>query len=431
LTFFSIFELGSLLSGAATSSSFLIVGRAIAGIGAAGLMSGTLSIVAVVVSMRLRALYTGVLSAMFGVAMISGPLLGGAFTQHVSWRWVFYINLPVGGVTIFALILMFHPPTRKIESDPLKEKLARLDLIGAAIFIPGVIMILMALQWGGVTYPWNSPRIIGLFVGGGILLVIFTVWQRRTKDMAMIPPAIFTQRSVFWACLCAMFGMGSQAMLGLWMPEWFQVIKGNTPVDSGIHMLPSMLAQTVSAIISGVGITLLGYYNPFIIAGPALMSIAQGLLATLQVTSGSAEWIGFQVINGIGAGMFITGPMIAIQAVLSPADTPVGLAIVTFFQMFGGALTAAISQTIFSSQLLKELAKNVPDVNVGTLLAAGTAAIHTVVTPEQLPGILKSYNTALVTPFYLGASITAVSCLCALGLEWVNIKGKKMGPSAS
>jgi hypothetical protein len=365
---------------------------------------------------------------------------------------VFYINLPIGGVTILALIFMFNPPTRKVESDPIQEKLKRLDLIGASVFIPGVIMILMALQWGGVTYPWSSGRIIGLFVGGGVLVVVFIIWQRRAGDKSMIPPAIFMQRTVFWACLCGAFGMGSITMFGLWLPEWsvtplvrhacetytnfvcqyyrFQVIKGNSPVDSGIHMLPSMLAQTVAAIISGIGITVLGYYNPFIIAGPALLSIASGLLSTLKADSGSAEWIGYQIISGLGGGCFVTAPMIAVQAVLSPAATPTGIAIVTFFQMFGGALIAAVSQTVFNEQLLKQLAKNAPDVDVATLLAAGTAAIRKVVTPEQLPGILESYNTALLDPFYLGAAVTAISCFCALGLEWVSVKGKKLSSGA-
>jgi hypothetical protein len=186
----------------------------------------------------------------------------------------------------------------------------------------------------------------------------------------------------------------------------------------------------VAAIASGVGITALGYFNPFIIAGPVLMSIAAGLLTTLKVDSGSAEWIGYQIINGFGAGFFITAPMIAVQTVLNPADTPVGLAIVTFFQMFGGALIAALSQTIFNELLLKELAKNVPDINVATLLAAGTAAIHKAATPEQLPGILQSYNVALLYPFYLGAGVTALSSLCALGLEWVSVKGKTLSSAA-
>lgn len=430
MSFFFVFEFGSLLSGVATSSAMLITGRAIAGAGAAGLMSGTLSIVGVVVTLRLRALYTGILSSMFGVATIAGPLLSGVFTQHVSWRWVFLVNLPIGGFIIVVLMFMFQPPTRKVEQDPLKERIRRLDLIGAAMFIPSVIMLLLALQWGGLTYPWNSGRIIGLFVGGGIILIIFSVWQWRTGDVAMIPPPIFTQRSVFWACLCAMFGMGAQMMLGLWIPEWFQAVKGNSPVQSGVHLLPSMLAQTVSAIISGAGITMLGYYNPWVIAGPALMSIACGLFTTWDVNTGSAYWIGYQVIYGLGAGIFITGPIVAVQTVLTPANTPVGISTVTFFQFFGGALFSALSQTIFNEQLLKQLAKNVPGVNVAALLAAGTAALETVATPDQLPGILKSYNRALLDPFYLAAAIDAVSCFCALGLEWVNVKGKNLASGA-
>lgn len=431
MAFFFIFELGSLTSGAAASSEMLITGRALAGAGAAGLMSGTLSIIAVVVSVRLRALYTGILSSTFGIATIAGPLLGGAFTQHVTWRWVFYINLPVGGVTILALIYMFHPPTRKVESDSMKERIKRLDLLGATMFIPAVVMILMALQWGGLTYPWDSGRIIGLLVGGGIILIIFAVWQWRIGDMAMIPPSIFAQRSVFCASLTAMFGMGAQTILTLWMPEWFQVIKGDMPVQSGVHLLPALLAQTVSAIVSGALITVLGYYNPWIIAGTALMSIGSGLFTTFEEGTGNSYWIGYQVIYGLGAGMFLTGPLVAVQVVLSPSDTPVGIAIVTFFQMFGGALFVALSQTIFNEQLLKQLAKNVPGIDVAALLDAGTAAIRTVVTPEQLPGILESYNRALLDPFYLAAAITAASVFCAFGLEWVNVKGKKLAAGAA
>lgn len=220
---FLIFEIGSAISGAATSSEMLIAGRAIAGIGAAGLMSGTLSIVAVVVTLRLRALYTGILSSMFGVALICGPLVGGAFTQHVSWRWVFWINLPLGIVTIAALVFFFKPPTRPVEKDTVQERVKRLDLIGVSVFIPAIVMILLALQWGGITYPWNSGRIIGLFVGGVVILICFGIYQSRKGDMAMIPPAIITERTVLLASIAALWGMPAMTLLGLWMPEWFQV----------------------------------------------------------------------------------------------------------------------------------------------------------------------------------------------------------------
>lgn len=136
MTFFAIFELGSALSGAATSSPMLITGRSIAGTGAAGLMSGVLSIIAVVVPLRLRPIYTGILAAMLGISTIAGPLIGGAFTEHVTWRWVFYINLPVGGVTVAALVFMFDPPNRRVEQDPIMERIKRLDLPGQLCLCP-------------------------------------------------------------------------------------------------------------------------------------------------------------------------------------------------------------------------------------------------------------------------------------------------------
>ncbi|KAF2008162.1 MFS general substrate transporter [Amniculicola lignicola CBS 123094] len=426
LSFFLIFELGSVLSGAATSSTMLIVGRAIAGVGAAGLMSGTLSIVAVVVSLRMRALYTGILSSLFGISTIAGPLLGGAFTQHVSWRWIFYINLPIGGVTIGALMFFFNPPTRVVETDAVVDRIKRLDIIGSLLFIPAVIMILMGLQWGGVTYAWSSSVIIGLFVGAGVILIIFAFWQWHAGDMAMIPPSILLQRTVLWASIAAMFAMGAQVILSLWLPEWFQAVKGDTPVQSGVKLLPAMLAQVVSSILSGVLITKLGYFNPWLLAGTALMSIGSGLISSFEPNTGSSYWIGYQVIYGFGAGMFLTAPIVAVQAVLSAAQTPVGISTVTFFQMFGGALFSGISQTIFNEQLVKELVKNIPGVNIGKLLAAGTAGVHKVVSPEELVGVVRSYNTAILDTFYLGAAVTAIAFFCAFGLEWVSVKGKNL-----
>jgi hypothetical protein len=426
MVFFLIFEIGSIISGAATSSPMLIIGRAIAGAGAAGLMSGTLSIIAVVVELRLRPLYVGIISGVFGISTIAGPLLGGAFTQHVSWRWVFYINLPVGGVTMVALMFFFNPPIRAVEQEPVIDRVKRLDLIGAALFIPGVIMILLALQWGGVSYPWDSGRIIGLFVGAGVILIIFCAWQWKVGVDGMLPTDIFLQRTVFWAAIAAMFGMSAQIELGLWMPEWFQVIKGNSPVKSGVNLLPAMLAQVIASVISGGLITQIGYTNPFVIGGPVLMSIGAGLFSTLEVDSPSAKWIGYQVIFGLGSGFFLTAPLVSVQAVLSPEKTSVGISTITFFQMFGGALSGGISQTIFNEKLIKELMKNVPGIDVQKLLAAGTIAIHKVVTPEQLPGVLLSYNSAITTTFYLGAAATATAFFVSWGLEWVSVKGKNL-----
>lgn len=156
------------------------------------------------------------------------------------------------------------------------------------------------------------------------------------------------------------------------------------------------------------------------------MSIGSGLITTFEVDSSSSYWIGIQVVYGLGVGCFMTAPLVAVQAVLSAEKTPIGISTVTFFQMFGGALFAAVSQTIFNEQVVKQLTKNAPGVDVLKLLAAGTTAVRRIVTPEQLPGVLQSYNVALLAPFYLAAAVTAVAFFCSFGLEWVSVKGKNL-----
>lgn len=220
-------------------------------------------------------------------------------------------------------------------------------------------------------------------------------------------------------------------MLGLWMPEWFQVVKAASPVQSGVNLLPAMLAHTIIAIVVGVLTTKIGYCNPFILMGLVFMSIGSGLFTTFEVGTGSPRWIGYQVLYGLGAGQFMTGPLLAVQSVLSPADTPVGVATVSFFQMFGGAFFTGVSQTIFNQQLIKELLKNVPGVDIAQLLAAGTAAVHKVASPDELPGIVLSYNRAILDPFYLAAAVTATAFFCALGIEWINVKGKNLVAEAA
>lgn len=161
------------------------------------------------------------------------------------------------------------------------------------------------------------------------------------------------------------------------------------------------------------------------------MSIACGLFTTFEVTTGSPQWIGYEVIFGFGAGLYITAPMIAVQSVLSPADTPIGIATVSFFQMFGGSLFAAISQTIFNEQLVKQLGKNVPDIDIQALLAAGTIGVGKVASLEQMPGVLRSYNIALMDPFYLAAATSAIGFCVALGLPWKSVKGKNLAAGAA
>lgn len=212
LCFFGVFELGSLLCGAAASSNMFIIGRAVAGLGGAGLMNGALSIIAASVPLQKRPLYMGFMMAFSQLGMLFGPLIGGALTQYATWRWCFYINLPVGAVV--AAVLCFTPVPSGPEKTESKKFdlgafLRSLDLIGFALFAPAIIQLLLALQWGGTKFSWNSSTVIGLFCGGAATTLVFSVWEYFKGDDAMIPFSM-VRRRVFWSsCLTVFFTFAS------------------------------------------------------------------------------------------------------------------------------------------------------------------------------------------------------------------------------
>lgn len=203
----AIFEVGSLICALAPNSVALIIGRAVAGVGSAGLFSGAMLIVAQTAPLERRPVYAGTLAGMYGVASVAGPLMGGAFTDHLSWRWCFYINLPIGGLTILFILMFFKAPRSVKSTYGFRDQVSQLDLPGTAFFLPGVICMLLALQWGGTTYAWNSGRIIALFLLSGLLILCFIGTQIWGKDKATIPPRLIKNRNV-WGGAFFTFCMG-------------------------------------------------------------------------------------------------------------------------------------------------------------------------------------------------------------------------------
>lgn len=343
LSAIAIFELGSLICGVAPTSEVLIIGRAIAGLGCAGIFSGALIIIAHSVPLRKRPIYTGLIGAMYGIASVAGPLMGGAFTDHATWRWCFYINLPIGAVAVIVIVLFFTPPNRaKADKLSNSDKLKEFDLIGTAILLPGIVSLLLALQWGGSKHKWGSPTIIGLIVCAAVLLASFMGVQFWRGEKATIPPRILKQRSIAFGSVVS-FSVGSAFMLLVfYLPIWFQAIKGVSATQSGIRNLPLILGVTIFSIVGGVGVTILGYYTPFMIVGAAVSAIGVGLLTTFEVDTGSAMWIGYQAICGSGLGLVMQLPLIAAQTVLNLEDVPTGTSCIIFFQTLGGALFISV-----------------------------------------------------------------------------------------
>ncbi|KAJ7506284.1 MFS transporter [Mycena galericulata] len=336
----TIFELGSLICGVAPNSNALIIGRAIAGLGSTGILDGALIIVANTVPLRKRPIYTGIIAAMYGIASVAGSLMGGAFTDKLTWRWVFFINLPLGGVALFVIILFFKTPgaKRKSESMPLLARINQFDPLGTLVFIPAIVCLLLTLQWGGSKYPWGNGRIIALFVVFGVLISIFIGIQIWKQDMGTVPPRILKQRSIMagtWYTLC----MGASFLIFVYF------IKGVSAVKSGIDYLPMILSLVVASLLSGGIIAATGYYTPFLIMSSVLMAVGAGPLSTLTVHTGHAHWIGYQVIYGLGVGFGIQQPVMAAQTVISMQDIPTGTSLVMFMQTLGIRLGSFLLMT--------------------------------------------------------------------------------------
>ncbi|KAL2839754.1 major facilitator superfamily-domain-containing protein [Aspergillus pseudoustus] len=426
-----LFELGSLICGVAPSSIALIIGRAVAGVGGSGLYVGSLLIVSVIIPANKRPLYNGILSSLYATAGVFGPLIGGALTDYASWRWCFYINLPIGGVTGFFILLLFHAarPTKQRHSSA-REQLLELDIVGLIMFIPALISLLLALQWGGAEYPWHSWRIILLIIVFGVLILAFAGVEYWQKDRATIPVGLIRRRDVWGTGLFSFFLVGSIVIFTYYLPIWFQSVKGTSATMSGVMNIPLIVSVAITAMLAGWAVSAVGYYTPFMYACAVIASIGAGMLSTLTVGSGHPAWIGFQALYGIGAGIGFGLPIAVIQVSLPTDKISSGTAIITFIQGLTGALCNFIAQSVFQTQLMRVLMEKAPNLDADKLMDSGATMLRHLVEPDMLPAVLDAYNTAIMRVFTLGAGLAAASVLGVLPLRWVNVKEKKLEPAA-
>ncbi|KAK5320389.1 hypothetical protein LTR70_004616 [Exophiala xenobiotica] len=418
-----VFEIGSAICGAAPNSNALIVGRAIAGLGNAGLFQGAVIIIVYIVPLHKRPQYMGLLGMVFGISSAVGPLLGGAFTDGPGWRWCFYINLPFGGVVLLALMHFLHIPEEMVKKKhtTFKEKVTQLDPIGTFCFLPSIICLLLALQWGGVTYDWSDPRIVALLVLFGVLLIAFILVQAWRRDNATVPPRIILHRSILAGVWFSFCNGGSMQTIFYFLPLWFQAIKSATAVKSGIMNLPMVLGLVIASVTAGFLTRKLGYYTPWMLLSSVLTPIGAGLISTFTPHTGHAKWIGYQALFGLGFGAGTQQPSVAAQAILPRKDVSTGAALMMFFQTLGGAVFTSVGNNLFDSQLQRDLA-SIRGINVGSVESAGATALRNMVPSSLLPEVLLGYNDALRNTFYLGTALSAVSIFGALAMEWKSVK---------
>ncbi|KAK3651795.1 hypothetical protein LTR22_011964 [Elasticomyces elasticus] len=506
ISFFAVFELGSLLCGVATSSKMLIVGRAIAGMGTAGLQNGAMTIISACVPLHKRPALLGICQGFAQLGLVFGPLIGGALTQYTTGRWsvdrsptqyncsadqfrCFYINLPIGGVAGALLVLTRGVPdahSKPPAMEVFRDLHHKLDLIGFVLLSPAIIMALLALQWGGNVYAWDSATIIGLFCGAAGNLLVWAAWNWWKKDDALIPVSMVRRTQVWSGSLVVGFLMSSLYIFVYYLPVcipprvapahvdahqiYFQSADSASPTMSGVYMLPNILASLILAVAVGKAVQWVGYYTPFSIVSAIFMAVGYGLCSMLSPTSATGEWIGFQIISGKHSDGHVSsmkrkanlcthhsrnrqrnGHADAACGGTEQPSSRDGTAchlplhgtsalakqqltfhfFVKFTGMLFGAVFLSASATIFTNSLRTFIVQLAPTADLDAILTAGATGFRKVISPEELPGVLLAYAKSVDRVFYLCAALAALCLPFSFGLGWTNIKKKAQEKKAA
>jgi MFS family permease len=253
------------------------------------------------------------MNSTFVIASLVGPVLGGALTDHVTWRWCFYINLPIGGFSAIVVLLFCRVKHDTVKTASLVERIKQIDGIGFLLFAGSVAMLLIGLQFGGTIYAWSSSQVIGLFVGSILTMSAFVAWQLHLQDSALIPPKVFANRNVPLIFGSALFSNGPFQTIIYWLPIWFQAVLGASPTSSGVKYLPTVISDVLTSVIGAGLAQKLGVWNPFLIFGTAMVSLGGGILTTLHPSVSTGHWIGFQILGGIGYSLIINMASVGIQ----------------------------------------------------------------------------------------------------------------------
>ncbi|MEZ0068275.1 EmrB/QacA subfamily drug resistance transporter [Streptacidiphilus sp. MAP12-20] len=420
-----IFLIGSALCGQSRNMAELIAFRALQGLGGGGLMVLAMAVIADVVPPRERGRYQGVIGAVFGVSSVIGPLLGGFLVDNLNWRWVFYVNLPVGVVALFVIATALH--AKRPETRP------RIDYLGTLLLASASTCLVLITSLGGTTWAWNSTPVWGCGIGAVVLIAAFVLVEQRAAE-PVLPLRLFRNR-IFTVCSAIGFVVGL-CMFGAlsYIPLYMQVVNGSSPTVSGLRLLPMMAGMLITSIGTGQLISRTGRYKLYPIIGTALTCVALVLLAQVDEKTSSTVMGLDMLVLGLGLGLVMQVLIIAVQNSTDYSDLGTATSGVTYFRSIGGSFGASIFGTVLNNQLTSKIATAQgngtlsPQFPVQQILANPTSVQHA--TPAQQPFVapfLHIYATSLQTVYLVAAGITVLAFVLALFLPEVPLRTATRG----